>query len=90
MPPAEKCALCVKNVYRAEQFQCFGLLYHVNCFRCAECKQALRVEKANRSKTGELYCKVHFKLLEERQKRKMEEEENNNNCTIPAQIIIEP
>ncbi|EGT53979.1 hypothetical protein CAEBREN_32819 [Caenorhabditis brenneri] len=81
LPPPDKCSLCTKNVYRAEQFQCFGLLYHVNCFRCIDCKQALRVEKAHRcQKTGDLYCRVHFKLMEENQNRKMlAVEENNNN-----------
>lgn len=40
-----------------------------------------RVEKAHRcSKSGDLYCRVHFKLMEEKQTRKMlEVEENNNN-----------
>ncbi|CAI2352375.1 unnamed protein product [Caenorhabditis sp. 36 PRJEB53466] len=87
LPPQDKCSLCTKNVYRAEQFQCFGLLYHVNCFRCVDCKQALRVEKAHRcSKSGDLYCRVHFKLMEQKQTRKMlAVEENNNNASDQIQ-----
>ncbi|CAD6196757.1 unnamed protein product [Caenorhabditis auriculariae] len=76
LPPPEKCSICAKSVYRAEQFQCFGDLYHINCFRCVECRQALRVERVHRSKEGQLYCRVHFKLLEERRGSLIEE--NNN------------
>ncbi|CDR32784.1 LIM zinc-binding domain-containing protein [Caenorhabditis elegans] len=89
LPPPDKCSLCTKNVYRAEQFQCFGLLYHVNCFRCIDCKQALRVEKAHRcQQSGDLYCRVHFKLMEENRSRKMLslEENNNNNEMETAQV----
>uniref|UniRef100_A0A1I7UV16 LIM zinc-binding domain-containing protein n=1 Tax=Caenorhabditis tropicalis TaxID=1561998 RepID=A0A1I7UV16_9PELO len=87
LPPPDKCSLCTRNVYRAEQFQCFGLLYHVNCFRCVDCKQALRVEKAHRcQKSGDLYCRVHFKLMEENQKRKMLSTEENNNNEMEEQV----
>ncbi|EGT53995.1 hypothetical protein CAEBREN_32817 [Caenorhabditis brenneri] len=87
LPPPDKCSLCTKNVYRAEQFQCFGLLYHVNCFRCIDCKQALRVEKAHRcQKTGDLYCRVHFKLMEENQNRKMLAVEENNNDEMVEEV----
>ncbi|CAB3406718.1 unnamed protein product [Caenorhabditis bovis] len=88
VPPPERCDLCAKNVYRAEQFQCFGLLFHVNCFRCGECRQPLRVEKAHRSKDGELYCVVHFKLIEEKKKRKfiVNTEDNNNNEEVGIEV----
>ncbi|EFO88399.1 hypothetical protein CRE_11414 [Caenorhabditis remanei] len=87
LPPPDKCSLCTKNVYRAEQFQCFGLLYHVNCFRCVDCKQTLRVEKAHRcQKSGDLYCRVHFKLMEENQNRKMMSVEENNNNKMDGQV----
>lgn len=42
MKPQPKCTICNLSVYVAEQFQCFGALYHVKCFRCSYCKQALR------------------------------------------------
>uniref|UniRef100_A0A1I7XK04 LIM zinc-binding domain-containing protein n=1 Tax=Heterorhabditis bacteriophora TaxID=37862 RepID=A0A1I7XK04_HETBA len=64
MRPQPKCAICFTTVYRAEQFGCFGVLYHIKCFRCAICGQALRVEGVHRSKNGRLYCHVHFKQVE--------------------------
>ncbi|XGW27555.1 hypothetical protein V3C99_007841 [Haemonchus contortus] len=80
MRPQPKCAICSNTVYRAEQFGCFGLQYHVNCFRCTVCRQALRVERAHRSKEGSLYCHVHFKLLGDDSRHQLEKslEENNN------------
>lgn len=86
-----KCAICATNVYRAEQFECFGLQYHVNCFRCVVCRQALRVERVHRGKDGGLYCHVHFKLLEEEGRHQLEKslEENNNLDTTNAAAVGE-
>ncbi|KJH49280.1 LIM domain protein [Dictyocaulus viviparus] len=80
MRPQPKCALCRTTVYRAEQFECFGVQYHVNCFRCTVCRQALRVECVHRNKDGYLYCKVHFKLINNDIRCKFEKsyEQNNN------------
>ncbi|CAJ0603845.1 unnamed protein product [Cylicocyclus nassatus] len=80
MRPQPKCALCQTTVYRAEQFGCFGVQYHVNCFRCTVCRQALRVERVHRAKDGQLYCHVHFKLLDDEGRIQLDKsvEENNN------------
>ncbi|WKY07496.1 hypothetical protein Q1695_007172 [Nippostrongylus brasiliensis] len=88
MRPQPKCAICATTVYRAEQFECFGVQYHVNCFRCTVCRQALRVERVHRSKDGGLYCHVHFKLLDECGRQSLEKslEENNNMESAAASI----
>ncbi|EFP00921.1 hypothetical protein CRE_29406 [Caenorhabditis remanei] len=46
-----------------------------------------RVEKAHRcQKSGDLYCRVHFKLMEENQNRKMLSVEENNNNEMDGQV----
>ncbi|PAV58661.1 hypothetical protein WR25_10043 [Diploscapter pachys] len=84
--PQPKCSLCQKTVYRAEQFQCFSNLYHLNCFRCNICKQALRVERVQRSKEGLLFCNTHFKEYEKcAEKLRLlatNNEENNNDANL--------
>ncbi|VDM54301.1 unnamed protein product, partial [Angiostrongylus costaricensis] len=84
MRPQPKCALCGTTVYRAEQFECFGVQYHVNCFRCTICRQALRVERVHRNKDGSLYCHVHFKQIDNDIRYYLEKscEQNNNMDTM--------
>ncbi|KAE9419115.1 hypothetical protein Angca_002267 [Angiostrongylus cantonensis] len=84
MRPQPKCALCGTTVYRAEQFECFGVQYHVNCFRCTVCRQALRVERVHRNKDGSLYCHVHFKQIDNDIRCYLEKscEQNNNMDTM--------
>ncbi|CAI4228399.1 unnamed protein product [Auanema sp. JU1783] len=81
-----KCEICTTTVYMAEQFQCFGILYHVKCFRCSVCRQALRVEKVHRNSEGQLYCPVHFKLANSATAEAdiMKVEENNNNIKLES------
>ncbi|XP_076323186.1 uncharacterized protein LOC143232051 isoform X1 [Tachypleus tridentatus] len=58
----ESCDICQRRLYPVEKIELGGLIVHQNCFRCAHCNSALRLENYSTS-GGKIYCNQHFKLL---------------------------
>ncbi|XP_034944167.1 xin actin-binding repeat-containing protein 2 isoform X3 [Chelonus insularis] len=56
------CRSCGKVVFQMEQTKAEGLIWHKNCFRCAQCSKQLNVDNYE-SHESTLYCKPHFKEL---------------------------
>ncbi|XP_059806469.1 cysteine and glycine-rich protein 1-like [Hypanus sabinus] len=51
-----KCGVCQKTVYFAEEVQCDGKFFHKSCFRCMACKKNL--DSTTLAVHGnEIYCK---------------------------------
>jgi len=55
-----KCALCGTTVYAMEKLQCEGFVFHINCFKCAQCGCKLSMESFAKSTDNTFYCKVHY------------------------------
>nr|XP_043880807.1 cysteine and glycine-rich protein 3-like [Solea senegalensis] len=54
-----KCGLCQKTVYLAEEVQCEGKSWHKFCFKCVDCSKRLDSTTAC-THEDELYCKSCF------------------------------
>jgi hypothetical protein len=61
-PILEKCETCNKTVYQQERLQADGKVWHKHCFRCTHCKKVVGLGNYATNK-GDIYCKVHFKML---------------------------
>jgi len=59
---AEKCQLCGKTVYIAERIKADNLVFHIICFKCAQCNTILKLGNYAGLKQ-KYYCKPHFKQL---------------------------
>ncbi|KAK6195891.1 hypothetical protein SNE40_001225 [Patella caerulea] len=55
----EKCAVCDKTCYPQEKQEAGGKTFHKNCFKCIDCKMALKLNNYAQA-DGILYCKKHF------------------------------
>ncbi|XP_038675664.1 cysteine and glycine-rich protein 1-like [Scyliorhinus canicula] len=54
-----KCGVCQKTVYFAEEVQCDGKYFHKSCFRCMGCKKNL--DSTTLAVHGdEIYCKACY------------------------------
>ncbi|KAL4225347.1 hypothetical protein ACF0H5_016035 [Mactra antiquata] len=63
MPPkfggGNKCDICQKTVYQAEQQEAGGRYFHKLCFKCSICKMSLKLDNYAQAE-GVLYCKKHY------------------------------
>ncbi|XP_067863500.1 cysteine and glycine-rich protein 1-like [Heptranchias perlo] len=54
-----KCGVCQKTVYFAEEVQCDGKYFHKSCFRCMACKKNLDSTTIT-VHVDEIYCKACY------------------------------
>jgi len=62
MSSRDKCITCAKTVYITERLVAEDKIFHKNCFKCAHCKNTIRLGNYA-SLDGKYYCKPHFKQL---------------------------
>ena len=54
---SNKCGVCLKTVYAAEEKLAGGFKWHKGCFKCSSCNKRLDSTTCNEN-GGSLYCKV--------------------------------
>jgi len=62
MSSRDKCVTCSKTVYVTERIVAGDSVFHKGCFRCAHCKNTIRLGNYA-ALDGKYYCKPHFKQL---------------------------
>jgi hypothetical protein len=60
--PKELCPACSLPVYPLEKAQVDRVIYHQNCFVCAECNTKLRPSDFSKFE-GKFYCNTHFQAV---------------------------
>ena len=51
-----KCAVCGKTAYYAEQKKALGNVYHKQCFKCSDCGKTIATVGDASDREGHLYC----------------------------------